>query len=102
MANAGLGDADYLVLEERFEQDPLVDLRGADERELDAAAEEPLEDFVAGGDLDLDRHARVASAEAAEGVGEQVHTRGGRGAQVDRAGLEAGERVEFFLGGPEG
>src|SRR5439155_22112812 len=59
------------------------------------------QDFVAGGDLDLDGDARVAAAEAAEGVGEQVDARRGRGAEVDGAGLEAGERAEFLLGGPE-
>src|SRR5919202_2790218 len=94
---AGLCDADDLVLEERVELDPLVGMGGADERELDAAGEQALEDFVAGGDLDLDGDAGVAAAEAAERVGEHVDAGRGRRAEVDRAGLQAGDRSEFLL-----
>src|SRR5207253_4190241 len=93
--------ADELVLEEWLELDPLVGTRGADERELEAAGELPLHNFVAGGDFDLDGDAGVAAAEAAECVGEQVDAGCGRGAEVDGAYLQAGDRTEFLLGGAE-
>ena len=64
-------------------------------------AEQPLEDLVAGRDLDLDGDAGIAAAEAAERVREQVDAGRGRGADVDRAGLQAGERAEFFLRGAQ-
>ena len=63
----------------------------ADERQLDAAAEQAAEDLVARGDLDLDGDAGVVAAEAAERVGQQVDAGRGRGAEMDRPGLQAGE-----------
>src|SRR5206468_4321912 len=62
----GLRDADDLVLQEWVELNALVRTRGADERELDAAGEQPFQDLVAGGDLDVDADAGVAAAEAPE------------------------------------
>ena len=50
----GFCDADDLVLEKGIEFDPFVGADGADERQLDAAGEQPFQDFVAGRDLDLD------------------------------------------------
>src|SRR5207244_3527553 len=99
LREAGLRHADNLVLEEGLELDPVVGRGCADERELDAAAEQPVEDLAAGGDLDLDRHGRIAAAEAAERVGQDVDAGGGRGAEMDRPGLEAGEGIELFFGG---
>src|SRR5207253_329325 len=97
----GFGDADDLVLEERIEGDPIVRMRGADECELNAAGDQPLQDLLAGRHFYLDGDARVAAAEAAERVGEQVDAGRGRGPEVDGAGLQAGDRTEFLFGGVE-
>ena len=86
---AGLGDTHDLVGDERLELDSALGRgRCTDEGELEVAGEQPAEDLVARGDLDLDLDLRVVGAEAAERVGEQVDAGGGRGAEVDRARLE--------------
>src|SRR5207244_11648182 len=90
----GLRDADDLVLEERVELDALACVRGADERELDAAAPQALEDLGARRDLDLDRDAGMVATEAAERVREQVDAGRRRGAAMEGPGLEARERGE--------
>src|SRR5262249_30517104 len=64
---------------------------------LDAAGEEALEDFAAGRHLDLDSDARVAAAETAERVREQVDAGGSRSAEMDRAGLQSCDRAELLL-----
>ena len=66
---AWLGDADDLVADERLEFDPLVGLGFANEGELYAAGQQPVEDLAGGGDLDFDGDVRVVTAEAAERVG---------------------------------
>src|SRR5256885_3975954 len=43
-----------LIFEERLQLDPVVGRSGADERELDASAEEPVEHLAADGDIDID------------------------------------------------
>jgi hypothetical protein len=44
----------------------------------------------------------VVALEAAERVGEEIDAGGGRGPELDGAGLEAGELGEFLLAGAEG
>jgi len=92
-----LGDADDFVLEEGVELDALVGAGGADERELDAAVQESLEDLLTRCDLDVDGDAGVGAAEAAECVREQVDAGCGRSAEVDRARLQSGERTELLV-----
>src|SRR5205814_8046478 len=55
-----------------------------------------------GGDLDLDRDARIVPAEAAERSRQEVHAGGGRCAEADRPGLQAGEGGKLLVRGPEG
>src|SRR5439155_19602755 len=90
-------DADDLVFQERLELDPLVRLRRTDQGELHASGKEATEDLAARRHLDLDGDTRVRAPEAAERVRQEVDAWSGRGAEVDRAGLQARERVEVFL-----
>jgi hypothetical protein len=97
----GLGDPDEFVCEERYELDAVVHGGVANEREMDATGEEALDDLAGGGDFYFYEDVWVISSEAAEGAREEVDAWGGRRADVNRSGLESGERVEFFLGGGE-
>ena len=66
---AGSGNADDLVREERRELDSIVDLGLADEGKLDASGQQPLDHFPSRRDLHLDDDVRMVTPEAAERVG---------------------------------
>src|SRR6266508_2455018 len=69
------------------ELDSLVSGLRADDRELDAAGQQPPENLAAGRDLDVDRDSRIVAAEAAERVGQDVDAGRSRGAEANRAHL---------------
>lgn len=66
---------------------------------MDATGEEALDDLAGGGDFYFYEDVWVITPKAPEGAREEVDAWGCRRADVNRSGLEPGERLEFFLGG---
>ena len=79
--------------------DAVVHACVANKREMDATGEEALDDLAGGGDFYFYEDVWVITPKAPEGAREEVDAWGCRRANVNRSGLEPGERLEFFLGG---
>src|SRR5919198_1546533 len=77
----------------------LVDLRFAHQSQLDAAGEQPIDNLARRSDLDLDDDVGVIATEAAERVGKEIDTGSRRGADVNRATVEAGQSLQLLLSG---